>query len=398
MSIIKSGTTTTTAYSVDANTNGDLVFIVSESLTAMSISASGAVSFSSAGGFDIASANITTLTSASATVTNLLATSLTVSSDAFINSVRVGRGAGAVSTNTAIGTSALTSNTSGSVNSALGYESLQANTGGKGNTSVGYGAGYTNTTGDYNTFVGYLSGYASNASGNISNTCIGTFAGYSLTTGSFNTFVGGNAAIGGAGYSITTGSKNTVVGNYTGNLGGLDIRTLSNYIVLSDGDGTPYFYSKSGTGYGSNSPNTYVRGALNWGTSGAEGAFGLHASKVISVDNSGNVTVRAKLQTSISEWQSAYVYVRASTFNADASGGAAAWWLVMMRIYNGGIDGISLRDSGGDTGTLTLTVSDATSGTTDFALLSAGVSGGNNRTTMDAEIVSYNYIIDATRS
>jgi hypothetical protein len=44
MSIIKSGTTTTTAYSVDANTDGDLVFIVSESLTAMTISASGAVS------------------------------------------------------------------------------------------------------------------------------------------------------------------------------------------------------------------------------------------------------------------------------------------------------------------------------------------------------------------
>ena len=68
MSIIKSGTTTTTAYSVDANTDGDLVFIVSESLTAMTISASGAVSFSSAGGFDIASANITNLTATTATV------------------------------------------------------------------------------------------------------------------------------------------------------------------------------------------------------------------------------------------------------------------------------------------------------------------------------------------
>jgi hypothetical protein len=44
MSIIKSGTTNTTAYSVDANTDGDLVFIVSESLTAMSITAAGAVS------------------------------------------------------------------------------------------------------------------------------------------------------------------------------------------------------------------------------------------------------------------------------------------------------------------------------------------------------------------
>jgi hypothetical protein len=38
---------------------------------------------------------------------------------------------------------------------------------------------------------------------------------------------------------MTTGSKNTILGNYNGNNGGLDIRTASNYIVLSDGDGNP---------------------------------------------------------------------------------------------------------------------------------------------------------------
>ena len=38
---------------------------------------------------------------------------------------------------------------------------------------------------------------------------------------------------------MTTGSKNTILGNYTGNQGGLDIRTANNYIVLSDGDGNP---------------------------------------------------------------------------------------------------------------------------------------------------------------
>jgi hypothetical protein len=43
----------------------------------------------------------------------------------------------------------------------------------------------------------------------------------------------------GAGISITTGGKNTVIGGYDGNQGGLDIRTASNYIVLSDGDGNP---------------------------------------------------------------------------------------------------------------------------------------------------------------
>ena len=38
---------------------------------------------------------------------------------------------------------------------------------------------------------------------------------------------------------MTTGAKNTIIGAYTGNQGGLDIRTASNYIVLSDGDGNP---------------------------------------------------------------------------------------------------------------------------------------------------------------
>jgi hypothetical protein len=43
----------------------------------------------------------------------------------------------------------------------------------------------------------------------------------------------------GAGYYVTTGYKNTIIGGYNGNQGGLDIRTASNNIVLSDGDGNP---------------------------------------------------------------------------------------------------------------------------------------------------------------
>jgi hypothetical protein len=43
---------------------------------------------------------------------------------------------------------------------------------------------------------------------------------------------------------MTTGSKNTVLGAYSGNQGGLDIRTSSNNIVLSDGDGNIRFATK----------------------------------------------------------------------------------------------------------------------------------------------------------
>jgi len=36
---------------------------------------------------------------------------------------------------------------------------------------------------------------------------------------------------------MTTGSNNVIIGGYSGNMGGLDIRTSSNFVVLSDGSG-----------------------------------------------------------------------------------------------------------------------------------------------------------------
>ena len=62
-------------------------------------------------------------------------------------------------------------------------------------------------------------------------------AGYSATSGNNNTFVGV-----GSGYFVSTGAKNVILGGHNGNQGGLDIRTASNYIVLSDGDGNPRRY------------------------------------------------------------------------------------------------------------------------------------------------------------
>jgi len=107
---------------------------------------------------------------------------------------------------------------------------------------VGYQAGYTNQTGVSNTFIGIQAGYTSNATAaNGFNVAIGRQAGYNLTTASSNTFVGSNA-----GQLVTSGAKNTILGGYDGNQGGLDIRTASNHIVLSDGDGNPRFYSDSG--------------------------------------------------------------------------------------------------------------------------------------------------------
>jgi hypothetical protein len=147
------------------------------------------------------------------------------------------------SANTAIGFSALQANTTASNNTAVGYQALYNNAGGNGTTAasnsvLGYQAGYTNTIGYGGVLIGYQAGY-SNSTGAY-NVFLGTQAGYS-TTASNNTFLGNTA-----GYAVTSGAKNTIVGQYNGNQGSLDIRTASNYVVLSDGDGNVQHSSYNG--------------------------------------------------------------------------------------------------------------------------------------------------------
>jgi len=142
--------------------------------------------------------------------------------------------------NVALGKEALFNNTTASSNTAVGYQSLYSNTTGVNATAIGSGALYTGTAINWSVAVGYQAGYSSTANHNV---LMGAGAGYSLTTGDSNTFIGtNNGTSASCGYYVTTGSKNTILGGYSGNQGGLDIRTLSNRIVLSDGDGNPRGY------------------------------------------------------------------------------------------------------------------------------------------------------------
>jgi hypothetical protein len=284
-----------------------------------------------------------------------------------VNNVNVGRGAGAVSANTAIGNGALASNTSGSQNTAIGYSALFSNLigntqtalgsntmavmRGSANTAVGQGAMYgsgtianntgssnvavgqgavaglssgsynvgvgvdvvaTLTTGYSNTAVGYQAAY--NSTTGYENVAVGISALYNNTTGTAGVAVGkgalyfmrggGNIGVGYevmqgsgtpanntgyynvaigyralysitsantnvavghlAGFDITTGTKNTILGSYSGNQGGLDIRTASNYIVLSDGDGNPraYWNAANATFNGGLALTAYLRTAV----------------------------------------------------------------------------------------------------------------------------------------
>jgi len=139
---------------------------------------------------------------------------------------------------TAVGYQALSSVTSGDFNTALGAQALKANTSGANCTASGYRALYNNTTGSSVTAFGYQAGNATISSN--SSTYIGANSGL-FTTGTFNSFLGQ-----GSGEEITTGTRNTIIGRYTGNQGGLDARTRNNEVILSDGDGN-IMYRANGT-------------------------------------------------------------------------------------------------------------------------------------------------------
>jgi hypothetical protein len=95
--------------------------------------------------------------------------------DIEVNALTVGRGAGGSITNTAIGYTALYTNTTGVRNTAIGYTALYTNTTGIRNTAIGYNALYSTTTGSRNTAVGNAALY-SNTTG-IHNTAVGQVAG-----------------------------------------------------------------------------------------------------------------------------------------------------------------------------------------------------------------------------
>jgi hypothetical protein len=172
------------------------------------------------------------------------------------------------SNNTVNGKDALYSNTTGASNTASGYYALRSNTTGAQNVAVSQQALFSNTTGNNNTANGFQALYSNTTASN--STAIGKDALRLSTTGGNNTAVGYQA-----GEEITTGAKNTILGSYNGNQGGLDIRTASNHIVLSDGDGNPRAYwdaagaATFGGAVTANSgitlPNTQT---LNWKDSG----------------------------------------------------------------------------------------------------------------------------------
>ena len=167
------------------------------------------------------------------------------------------------SNNVAFGTNTLQFNTTGSLNMGVGLNTLFNNTTGSENVGIGVSAVSFNTTGNYNVGIGRDALRVGTTGSN--NTAVGYRARRNGTTGELNTVIGSRS-----GENLTTGSKNTIIGTFNGNQLGLDIRTTSNNIVLSDGDGNPRQYYD-----GTN--NAWV-----WQTAGSERA---------RIDSAGNLGI-----------------------------------------------------------------------------------------------------------
>jgi hypothetical protein len=125
--------------------------------------------------------------------------------------------------NTANGFAALNSNTTGERNTATGRAAMTFNTTGNNNTADGHDALFSNTTAIRNTATGSFALFSNTTGPN--NTALGYFALFSNTTGNSNTASGydallnnttgtGNIALGNfAGANLTTGDQNIDIGN-----------------------------------------------------------------------------------------------------------------------------------------------------------------------------------------
>jgi hypothetical protein len=227
----------------------------------------------------------------------------TFSKDLAVNGITVGRGGLNVISNTTIGGSALSLNTTGSFNTANGYRTLSANTSGDNNTATGADALKSNTTGVNNTAYG-SSTLLSNSTGS-GNTAIGYTALFSnLTDGSSKG--DNNTAIGNSALRFnTTGSNNTASGtsallnNSTGSYNAAIGNDAGSYLANGSTDNTTSDYSvylgSNTKASASNAQNEIVIGynAIGAGSNTIQLGSSTGSTAITNVKTSGTLTAGA---------------------------------------------------------------------------------------------------------
>jgi len=193
---------------------------------------------------------------------------VTFANDISVYGLRVGRGAGNVSTNTAMGAGALNVNTTGGGNSAVGVNALRDNTTGNHNSAVGGYALFANTIGINNSAVG-MSALFANTTG-VRNSAVGVYALESNTTGSNNVAIGTEAGTYDIGEDPLTDPENSIyIGSNAKGFSNSDNNTIViGADAVADGANTTVIGN-------SNTTSTRVFGTLstNGGISAAGGTF-----------------------------------------------------------------------------------------------------------------------------
>ena len=211
----------------NANLTGDVTSVGNATAIAAGVIINADIN-ASAAIVDTKLAQITTAgkVSGSAITTGNISTSgnITTTGTLSAQGLTFGKGAGAISTNTAVGRSALATNTIGASNVAVGDNALNLSTSSN-NTAIGAEALASTTTGQSNTGVGELV-LRSNVTGDF-NVAMGGQALYSNTSGLDNVAYGylalsenltssNNTAIGHKALLNTTALDNTAVGHFAG--------------------------------------------------------------------------------------------------------------------------------------------------------------------------------------
>ena len=248
------------------------------------------------GDADFTSATASTSTSTGALVVTGgvgIGKSFYAAEDSYINGVRIGKGGGAVATNTALGLSTLTATATGTNNTAVGNQALTALTTGNYNTAIGSEASKAITTGGENVSIGYqalksttngnfniaVGNYAlmnlSSTTPNDRNIVIGAASLNALTSGQYNSTLGQGAL-----YNVTSGSNNIAIGtnaaatsagstNVTTTNQSIFIGTLSKPLAATSTNEIVIGYGAEGIGNNtivlgnSSMLNTKIFGALN---------------------------------------------------------------------------------------------------------------------------------------
>lgn len=129
-----------------------------------------------------------------------------------VNGITFGRGSGNLPNNVAIGKDALGTANTATALVAIGANALLINTSGTRIVAVGQSACEANETGSRKVAIGVDA--------------------LALSTGTDLVAVGDSA-----GSLLTTANGHTILGRFTGNQGGLDIRALNGFVVITDGFG-----------------------------------------------------------------------------------------------------------------------------------------------------------------